>query len=106
MAEEGGGGLRERAAALLDFEDGQASFVDGEVVEGGRGVGNDAGAPPAAMALSMYLLPSVEPPFMAKRGGTWADAAGVVLDTGDEGVRVAGRAFGGDFGGKLSPNSF
>ncbi len=39
---EGGGGLREGAAAVLDFEDGQAGLEDEEMIEGGRGVGDDA----------------------------------------------------------------
>src|SRR5450631_3090040 len=42
MAEEGGGGLGQRAAAVFDFEDGQAGLVDGEVVEGRCRVSDDA----------------------------------------------------------------
>ena len=34
MAEEGGGGLGERAAAVLDFEDGKAGVIDEQMVEG------------------------------------------------------------------------
>ncbi len=42
MAEECGGSLGQRAAAVLDLEQRQARLIDGEVVEGRRGVGNDA----------------------------------------------------------------
>ncbi len=42
MPEEGCRSLGECATAVLDFEDGQACLENGEVVEGLRGVGDDA----------------------------------------------------------------
>jgi hypothetical protein len=42
MAEEGGGCFSERAAAVLDFEHRQAWLIDEQMVEGGRGVCDDA----------------------------------------------------------------
>ena len=81
MAEECGGSLGERAAAVLDLEDGQAGLVDGEVVEGLRGVGDDAeraggdGFFDVAIAVGRAALHGDE-----DRAG--AHAAGVVFDAG------------------------
>jgi hypothetical protein len=44
MAEEGRGGRGEGTAAVLDFEDGNLGVIDGEVIEGGGGVRDDAGS--------------------------------------------------------------
>jgi hypothetical protein len=66
MAEECGRSLGKRAAAVLDMKDGQAGLIDREMVEGLRGVGDDAERA-GGEAFSTKRLPSVDPPFMATK---------------------------------------
>ena len=42
MAEEGGRSLGQRAAAVLDLQQRETGLIDEQMVEGGRGVGDDA----------------------------------------------------------------
>ena len=102
MAEECGGGLGERAAAVFDFEDGQAGLVDEQMIEGLRGVGDDAeraggnGLVDVAIAVGRAAFHGDE-----NRAGT--HAARVVFDAGDGRGGVAGGADGGDFGDEIVP---
>ena len=92
----------QRAAAVLDFEDGKAGLVDEQMVEGLRGVGDDAeraggdGFLDVAIAVGRAALHGHE-----DRAG--AHAARVVLDAGDGRVRAAGGANGGDFRDEIVP---
>ena len=75
-----------------------SGLVDEEMIEGGRGVGDDAegaggeGLVDVAIAVGRAALHGDE-------DGAGADAARVVFDAGDGRGGVAGGADGGDFGG-------
>ena len=89
MAEECGGGLGERAAAVFDFENGHAGLIDEQMIEGGRGVSDDAeraggeGLVDVAIAVGRAALHGDE-------DGAGPHAAGVVFDAGDGLGGVAG----------------
>ncbi len=82
MAEEGGGGFGEGAAAVFDFEDGDLGVVDEKMVEGRRRVRDDAegtggeGFLDVAIAVGCAALHGDE-------DGAGLNAARIVLDAGD-----------------------
>ena len=94
--------MRERATAVFDFENRQAGLVDGEMVEGGRRVSDDAECAGGDGLVDVFVA-VCRTAFHGDKDGAGADAAGVVFDASDGGVGAAGCAFGGDFGGEFLP---
>ena len=102
MAEEGGGGLSERAAAVFDLEGRQIGMVDRKVAEGLRRVGDDAegtgdrGFPDEAVAVGRAA-------FHGDEDCAGMDAAGIVFDARDGFGGFAGGIERGDFSDEVVP---
>ena len=88
VAKESRGSLGERAAAVLDVKNGYSWLVDGEMVEGLRGVGEDAQRARGDGLLDVAIA-VCRAAFHGHEDRAGPDAARVVLDAGDGRGRAA-----------------
>ena len=88
---------------MLDVEDGQAGLVDGEVVEGLRGVGDDAERARGDSLVDVAIAVG-RAAFHGDEDGAGAHAARVVFDAGDGRGGAAGGADGSDFSDEIVPD--
>ncbi len=102
MAEEGGGGFGKGATAMLDFEDGNFWIVDKQMIEGGRGVGDDAKSARGEGLFDVAIAVGGAA-FHGDEDGTGLDAARVVFDAADGFGGVAGGTHGLHFRDEVFP---
>jgi hypothetical protein len=102
MVVEGGGRLSECAATVIDLEERKTGLIDEQMVEGGRGVGDDAESAGGKSFFDVTIAVGRAAPH-GDEDGAGTDSAGVVFNASDGLVGCARGVGCGDFVDQVFP---